>query len=119
MTSIVFLDHAQRNDASALDAIACSRYRVCSGTELADAAAGVDVPAPKQKLSGYADKRQALLAHVRELERKAALADEYMAWIDCYHRGDDDYTGFLRKRLPKETASGMPGTLKENGNGCR
>jgi hypothetical protein len=28
-----------------------------------------------------------------------SLADEYEAWLHCYHAGDDDFTGFLSKRL--------------------
>lgn len=27
-----------------------------------------------------------------------AMADEYQAWIDFHHRGDGDYTDFMRAR---------------------
>ncbi|CAM4080798.1 hypothetical protein BOTU111921_10595 [Bordetella tumbae] len=62
----------------------------------------------------YGDKRKgrlvSALAAQKPVERDAhkLMAEEYQAWIDCYHSGGD-YTDFLAKRLSDIAQQGKEG----------
>jgi hypothetical protein len=49
-------------------------------------------------VSSRSPTEAALLDSIARLQ---AMADEYQAWIDFYHRGEGDYADFMLKRAPK------------------